>query len=69
MRRVFFLIFVGLVTLFIVLLAKRPDILEEFKLWMLGLVAPTIGLIQYLWKEGKTILSQWEEKLFPAKKN
>ena len=67
MRRISFLILVAVLTLGVLLFAKRPEILQEFQAWFLGLIPPAIALFQLIWKKGLTVLQNLENKIFSSK--
>lgn len=44
MKHLLILVLVTLVTLTIVFIVYRPDLLEDIWLWLIGLVGPIVGL-------------------------
>jgi hypothetical protein len=65
MRRFTFLLFVALLTFLIVLWIKRPDIVSNFWLWVVGLAAPVIGLFKKIKQEISE--SEYFKNLFHSK--
>jgi hypothetical protein len=47
------LFFIALVTVFIVFWVKRPDIISDFWLWLVGLAGPIIALFKRLKQEAE----------------
>lgn len=58
MNRFIALLFVALITFLAVLYVKRPDILSNVWLWIIGLAAPIVGLIKRLYIEAKEQFSK-----------
>ncbi len=50
MRHTLILIVVALVTITIVLMMYRPDLLEDVWLWLVGLIGPIIGFVKAIAK-------------------
>ena len=48
MKRITILLFIAILTFIAVLYVKRPDLLSQVWLWLVGLAAPVIGLIKKL---------------------
>lgn len=48
MKRFTFLLFIALTTFLIVLWVKRPDIISNFWLWLVGLAGPIVALYKRL---------------------
>jgi hypothetical protein len=48
MKRFTFLLLIALITFFIVLWAKRPDIISNFWLWFIGLAGPIVAVYRRL---------------------
>jgi|GEM_PF-2311989 len=46
MKRISILLFVAILTFIAVLYVKRPDLLSNVWIWLVGLAAPVIGLIK-----------------------
>jgi hypothetical protein len=62
MNRIALLLAVAFITLFIVVWVKRPDIISDFWLWLIGLAGPVIGLFKrILQKIGD---SKWVSSFF-----
>ena len=59
MKRALILITVALITITVVFIIYRPDLIEKFWLWVIGLIGPAIGLIReitrYLIKQFKSL--------------
>lgn len=53
MNRFIALLFVALLTFFAVLYVKRPDVLHNVWMWVIGLTAPIVGLFKRLYIEIK----------------
>ena len=51
MRHALILIVVALVTITIILMIYRPDLLEDVWLWLVGLIGPIIGLLKAITKK------------------
>ncbi len=51
MKRLTVLIFIALLTLLIVFWVKRPDIISNFWLWLIGLAGPIVALFRRLKQE------------------
>ena len=43
MKRITFLIFIAIITIAVVLWVKRPDIIGNFWLWVVGLAGPVVA--------------------------
>lgn len=58
MKHALILVTVALITITIVFIIYRPDLIEKFWLWIVGLIGPIIGLlkeiVKYLIKLFKT---------------
>ena len=50
MKHALILIFVAIITISIVLIIYRPDLLEEVWLWLVGLIGPIIGFTRAIIK-------------------
>ncbi|MEQ6166052.1 MULTISPECIES: hypothetical protein [unclassified Ekhidna] len=50
MRHALILILVALITISIVLVIYRPDLLEDVWLWLVGLIGPIIGFVKAIVK-------------------
>jgi hypothetical protein len=46
MKHFVILLIVAVITITIVLLVYRPDLLEDVWLWIIGLIGPIIGLVR-----------------------
>ncbi len=46
MKHFVILLLVAVITITIVLLVYRPDLLEDVWLWIIGLIGPIIGLVR-----------------------
>jgi hypothetical protein len=46
MKRITFLLFIAIVAFVAVLIVKRPDIISNFWLWLVGLAGPIIAFFQ-----------------------
>ena len=44
MKRIILLLFIAIVVFVIILIIKRPDIVGNFWLWVVGLAGPVIGI-------------------------
>lgn len=62
MNRFIGLLLVALITFAAVLYVKRPDLLNEIWLWVIGLIAPIIALFKRLYSEAKKRFSKDEPK-------
>lgn len=62
MNRFIGLLLVALITFAAVLYVKRPDLLNDIWLWVIGLIAPIIGLFKRLYAEAKKKFSKEEPK-------
>ena len=69
MNRFIGLLIVALITFAAVLYVKRPDLLNEIWLWIIGLIAPIIGLFKRLYSEAKKRLGNEEPKPANRKPN
>jgi len=58
MNRIIALLFVALITFLAVLYVKRPDVLTNVWMWIIGLAAPIAGLFKKLYIEAKERLSK-----------
>ena len=58
MNRFIALLFVALITFLAVLYVKRPDVLTNVWIWIIGLAAPIAGLFKRLYIEVKERLSK-----------
>ncbi|RPH34018.1 MAG: hypothetical protein EHM93_02325 [Bacteroidales bacterium] len=58
MNRFIALLFVALITFLAVLYVKRPDVLSNVWIWIIGLAAPIAGLFKRLYIEVKKRLSK-----------
>lgn len=50
MRHALILIFLALITISIILVIYRPDLLEDIWLWLVGLIGPIIGFTKAIIK-------------------
>ncbi len=62
MNRFIGLVIVALITFAAVLYVKRPDLLNDIWLWVIGLIAPIIGLFKRLYCEVKKRFNKKEPK-------
>jgi len=62
MNRFIGLLIVALITFAAVLYVKRPDLLNDIWLWVIGLIAPIIGLFKRLYSEAKKRFNKEEPK-------
>jgi|WetSurMetagenome_2_1015567.scaffolds.fasta_scaffold483936_2 hypothetical protein len=46
MRRIILLVFIALVTVVVILMVKRPDLVSHFWLWLVGLAGPIIAFFK-----------------------
>ena len=46
MKRIVILVFVALITVVVILMVKRPDLISNFWLWLVGLAGPIIGFFK-----------------------
>ncbi len=46
MKRITFLIFIAIITFAVILWVKRPDIIGNFWLWVVGLAGPVIAFFK-----------------------
>jgi len=64
-NRLIVLIFIGLITFAIVFAVKKPELVQDFWLWLLGLAAPIIRIAKLLWnvlvQKGAQVLA-WVNK-------
>ena len=60
MKRILLLLFIAILVFVIILVIKRPDIIGNFWLWILGLAGPVIAT-------GKRIINE-AKKRFPFRK-
>ncbi len=58
MNRFIALLFVALITFLAVLYVKRPDVLSNVWIWIIGLAAPIAGLFKRLYIEVKERFSK-----------
>jgi len=64
-NRFVILILIGLITLAVVFVVKRPELVQDFWMWMLGLAAPIIRVARLLWNvlEQRILqISAWVKK-------
>ena len=69
MKRISFLVLVGAITFGVLLFVKRPELFEQFEIWLAGLIPAAIAFFQLLWQKGRNFLKELEEKMFPSKNN
>ena len=50
MRHALILILVALITISIILVIYRPDLLEDVWLWLVGLIGPIVGFVKAIIK-------------------
>lgn len=50
MRHALILILVALVTISVILVIYRPDLLEDVWLWLVGLIGPIVGFVKAIIK-------------------
>ncbi|MEQ9468350.1 MAG: hypothetical protein RLN88_13130 [Ekhidna sp.] len=50
MRHALILILVALITISVILVIYRPDLLEDVWLWLVGLIGPIIGIVKAIAK-------------------
>ncbi|WP_424961227.1 hypothetical protein [Ekhidna sp.] len=50
MRHALILILVALITISVVLVIYRPDLLEDVWLWLVGLIGPIVGFVKAIAK-------------------
>jgi hypothetical protein len=50
MRHALILVFVALITISVILIIYRPDLLEDIWLWLVGLIGPIIGFSKAIFK-------------------
>lgn len=50
MRHALILILVALVTISVILVIYRPDLLEDVWLWLVGLIGPIVGFLKAIIK-------------------
>ncbi|MFY0627597.1 MAG: hypothetical protein JXR07_14940 [Reichenbachiella sp.] len=48
MKHFLIVVIVGVVTLSVMLILYRPEVLEDIWLWVVGLIGPAVGLIQFI---------------------
>lgn len=58
MNRFIILLFIAFLTFLAVLYVKRPEIISNFILWVIGLAGPVIGLIKRIIREIKHNLEE-----------
>lgn len=68
MKRISFLIFLAIVTFVVILLVKRPDIIGNFWLWLVGLAGPVIAFFKRIIYEidQRNPFKQADKKAGPA---
>ncbi|MEQ9403986.1 MAG: hypothetical protein RIM99_10390 [Cyclobacteriaceae bacterium] len=62
MKHALILILVALITITIILMIYRPDLLEDVWLWIVGLIGPIIGFV----KEGIRAVNRFFKSLDDA---
>ena len=50
MRHALILILVALITISVILVIYRPDLLEDVWLWLVGLIGPIVGFVKAIIK-------------------
>jgi hypothetical protein len=56
--RIMSLIFIAIITFLIVLMVKRPELLKDFWLWLVGLSGLVLHAFQVIWKDAKELFSK-----------
>lgn len=56
--RIISLILIGIITFVIILVVKRPELLKDFWLWLIGLSGLILRGLQIIWDHMKEIFSK-----------
>ncbi len=59
--RIVSLIFIAIITFVIVLMVKRPELLKDFWLWLIGLSGLVLHALQTIWNYAKELFSKASE--------
>lgn len=66
--RIMSLIFIAIITFLIVLAVKRPELLKDFWLWLVGLSGLILHAFQIIWNDVKELFSKAFESVTKKKR-
>ena len=61
------LIFIAIITFLIMLAVKRPELLKDFWLWLVGLSGLILHAFQVIWNDAKALFSKAFESTIKKK--